>query len=214
VPNSRRSSESSSRAYWHQLSRFVESRDTCFDDWSCYFILQIDGTAMEVEHRPKSHGLKSVLVFLGEWSSYTISKGLFVKLIYEEDGEAELPVAFFIVRIEQHSEFLYEVRLLFSSIGVELEKRVIKDIQARLRNLHDQDGKGVIYICEKPIPRMLIKYGNDQRRRFKRQLSSEYYLRDHASFIFTPVLRAYLRCQKWNWFEGLKEMFVLYSNRL
>lgn len=203
-----KSAGSRSRAYWHTLSRFVESRDTCFDDWSCYFILQVSDTEISSEHRQKSQALKAVLVFLEEWSTYTISKGLFMKLIYASETETDLPVAFCIVRIEQHTEFLYEIRLLFSTIGLELEKRIIKDLQTKLRNLHDIAGKGVISICEKPIPRLLIKYGTDQRRRFKRQLSSEYYLRDHASFIFTPVLRAYLRSQKFNWFEGLNEMIL------
>jgi hypothetical protein len=66
----------------------------------------------------------------------------------------------------------------------------------------------LIMLCDKPIPRLLIKYGTEQRRRFRRQLSSEYYLRDHTSFVFTPVLRAYLRHRKWNWFEGLNDMIL------
>lgn len=53
--------------------------------------------------RLKSPALKLAIGVLSDWSSGVLSKGLFVKLIYQSEAESALPIGFCVVRIIQVS---------------------------------------------------------------------------------------------------------------
>lgn len=89
-----------------------------------------------------------------------------------------------------------------------MEKRTIKELSAKLRGANSKTGssRALLYICAKPIPKILITYGKDQPRRFKRGLSSYKYASDLD--YFSALSRAYFRVHKCSWFEGLSDLIA------
>ena len=214
---------STPRQYWQHLSQLVLNKGLSFEEWSCDIILRVVTSLSNLDRkqmeRQRSTCLKILNEYFGKWCSYSLSNGVFMKLLFLEEGDF-LPNGFCFLRISAETEHVLQLRIGFSNVSVHQRSEIIFELKQQL-SLLNEDGFYLLAVCKKPMRQLMIKYGDEERKlsskkRRKSATNSSFnmpispLISELDTTMFTPVLRAYLRKKKWIWFTGLNEVMGNY----
>ncbi|CAG8453507.1 6017_t:CDS:10 [Cetraspora pellucida] len=134
--------------------------------------------------------------YLSDWSTFTASENIFVKVFNQIEGEKISPISFCELRIKHEVGYLVSIKFSFFNVDNLRRQREMIDIINEIGGKNDKSKN--YYICRRPLSSFFIRNIDDVPNEKDISLDNRFTGRN-------CVIRSYLRHSRWSWLSDLEK---------